>query len=443
MTTITIDGDMSDWSAVLADPLQTSDDGPAQGLPDRDAPVQSTGRDLSTFSWTYDANYFYMYIERVGSAKNRQRYWFYLDVNFDGLMQTGEPVFHVSWWGNKRDTESWLYLYSAVSPGGDSLGDAAGFADGWTMPGMIGSAVLLETAKGGSFSGLEMESRVSWAQLGVPSGTPFQFHVSSSNTDNLPGQIDDNMGGPGGKVGTTQLPGVLLEPDVATTAVPAGNAVMGHTVTNTGNAPDTFNLTWSAVGDFSPSSVVFYEDLDGDGRLDAGEPLLGDTDGDLERDTGVIVDGGSIDILAVAAVPAGVVDGEVSTVSLVAASSVAAAIADGATDTITVARPDITLVKSVDRANADPGDLLTYTVSYTSDGTADAHNAIIVDAIPVFTVYQTGSAVGAGSTIEFSHDGGGTFDGSDAAPVTHIRWTLGTPLAPGAVGSVRFQVAVQ
>ena len=37
VTTITIDGDMSDWTAVLADPYQRSDDGPAGGLADLDA----------------------------------------------------------------------------------------------------------------------------------------------------------------------------------------------------------------------------------------------------------------------------------------------------------------------------------------------------------------------------------------------------------------------
>ena len=30
-----------------------------------------------------------------------------------------------------------------------------------------------------------------------------------------------------------------------------------------------------------------------------------------------------------------------------------------------------------------------------------------------------------------SEDGGATFDGSEAAPVTHIRWTLLAPLSPG------------
>ena len=66
LTSISVDGNMSDWSAVLADPLQTTIDGPGGGLTDLDAPVQSTGRDLSAFAWTFDGSYFYMYVRRVG-----------------------------------------------------------------------------------------------------------------------------------------------------------------------------------------------------------------------------------------------------------------------------------------------------------------------------------------------------------------------------------------
>ena len=39
LTSITVDGNMSDWTAVKADPFQFAMDGPAGGLIDRDAPV--------------------------------------------------------------------------------------------------------------------------------------------------------------------------------------------------------------------------------------------------------------------------------------------------------------------------------------------------------------------------------------------------------------------
>jgi hypothetical protein len=267
LTTITVDGNMGDWGAVLADPLQVSLDGPAGGMADLDAPVQSTGRDLTTFAWTYDSTYFYLYTRRVGSARNRQLFWYYLDFNADGLMSTGEPVFHVSWWGKTRKTDTYLYQYNAASPGGDPLGNAAGQADGWTMAGSLTGGTLIDSASGGSNSGVEMEARISWSALGVTPGTPFLFHVASSNSSNLPGQIDDNMGGPGGQIGSTFLAGVTLQPDRSRMIVSSGTAVMAHTVTNTATGPDTFNLTWAGAGAFSPTSVAFFHDVDGDGLL--------------------------------------------------------------------------------------------------------------------------------------------------------------------------------
>ena len=51
-------------------------------------------------------------------------------------------------------------------------------------------------------------------------------------------------------------------------------------------------------------------------------------------------------------------------------------------------------------------------------------------------------AAGAGTTIEWSHDGGLTWNASEAPPVTHIRWTRAAALPPGGSGAVSFQVTV-
>jgi uncharacterized repeat protein (TIGR01451 family) len=442
LTTINVDGDTSDWSVVLADPFQTSYDGPAAGLPDADAPVQSTGRDLTTFAWTYDATYLYFYVARTGSAANQQLFWFYLDIDEDDRMETGEPVIGVTWKGSNRSTVIDHYHYVAASPGGDPLGDPAGQADGWDMPGTVVHQGTLESPKGGSSSGIEMESRVAWSVLGVPSGTPLRFHVASSNSPNLPSQLDDNMGGPGGVVGTTRLAGVLIRPDRTGTIVPNGTCGSPHTVTNTGASADTFDLTWTWSGDFAPSAVAFHHDANGNGLLDPSDPPLTDTDGSGQPDTGILAPAASLPILTVVSAPGGVVNGQVVTV-VTTATSVSAPLQDSANDVVTVAIPELTLVKAVDKATAVPGEVLTYSVNYTSSGAADAHNVVLVDAIPADTVYVLGSAAGAGTVIEFSHDGGATFDASETAPITHLRWTLAAPLAPGGSGVVTFQSTLQ
>ena len=443
LTSITIDGNMADWSAVLADSFQFAADGPAGGLVDRDAPVGQTGRDLTGFAWTWDATYLYFYVSRVASDANRQRFWYYLDTNEDNRMSTGEYVVGVSWFGSNRRTDVELYRYGAVAAGGDPLGDPSGFADGWDMPGSVTLVSALESVFGGSANGIQMESRVAWSALGYSSPTPVRFHVGSSNNTNLPSGILDNMAGPGGLIGWMRSVAVRLDPDRTSTSISPGLAVFAHTATNLGSAADTLNLSWTSSGAFAPSSVVFHRDANADGVLDAGDPLLTDTDGDGKVDTGPLATGASLAILAVATVPSGLADGAASTITLTVGSSKKPSETEAAADALSIATPSITLVKSRDKATAPPGGVITYTMTYTAGGTASAFGVTIVDQVPANTTYVTGSATGASTTIAYSHDGGATYDALETVPVTHIRWQRTSPMAPGGSGTTSFKAAVR
>jgi uncharacterized repeat protein (TIGR01451 family) len=111
--------------------------------------------------------------------------------------------------------------------------------------------------------------------------------------------------------------------------------------------------------------------------------------------------------------------------------------------TTTAQEPFLTLNKAVDKAQARPGEVLTYTLTYTNTGSGTAHNMQFLDIIPANTQYVAGSASGTGATIQFQHVNGGTFDSSDAAPVTAVKWTIPGPIAPGATGTLRFQVRIR
>ena len=107
-----------------------------------------------------------------------------------------------------------------------------------------------------------------------------------------------------------------------------------------------------------------------------------------------------------------------------------------------MATPQITLVKAVSDTDAPPGTVLIYSVDYLSNGSAGAYNVVIVDEVPAPVIYQTGSAVGPGALIEFSHDSGASFDSSEAPPVTHIRWSFPAAFAPGNGGQVSFEALI-
>ncbi len=82
------------------------------------------------------------------------------------------------------------------------------------------------------------------------------------------------------------------------------------------------------------------------------------------------------------------------------------------------------LTKSMDKTAPHPGEMVTYTISYSNTSQLTVTNAHIVDTVPTNTTYIANSA-----------SNGGTYDGAK------ITWSLGD-LAPGATGSVTFQVTV-
>jgi len=110
-----------------------------------------------------------------------------------------------------------------------------------------------------------------------------------------------------------------------------------------------------------------------------------------------------------------------------------------------VVPPELTIRKSSSPpsdASVSPGSTIAYTITYGNTGGSDATNVVIIDAIPTYTTYVTGSASGASTTITYSHDGGLSYDSSDSPPVTHIKWTRAV-LPAGTVGeTVSFKVIV-
>src|SRR5262245_22569581 len=142
--TITVDGDLADWTAppsILTNAAQSATD--AVGAGDLDAPVQSTGRDLAGFAYTWDDANLYLQVTRAGSVSNTTDWWFYIDKNADGRLQNSENVLRVSWQGSNRSTVRSLCSYVAVASGGDAIQSPGGTADGYDMPGTLGACAAL------------------------------------------------------------------------------------------------------------------------------------------------------------------------------------------------------------------------------------------------------------------------------------------------------------
>lgn len=117
---IDVNGILDDWTSptnILTNPGQFSEDAsgdtcdPNNLQPGDDldcATVQSTGRDLKLFAFTYDDDYLYMFVERYASASNITSWLFYLDLDNDQLMTATDKVLEVRWRGSNQQTNVFL-----------------------------------------------------------------------------------------------------------------------------------------------------------------------------------------------------------------------------------------------------------------------------------------------------------------------------------------------
>jgi uncharacterized repeat protein (TIGR01451 family) len=140
-------------------------------------------------------------------------------------------------------------------------------------------------------------------------------------------------------------------------------------------------------------------------------------------------------------VPPGAPDGSQDLVT-VTADFTAAGGAGGSfdvTDLTTVGLPSgLVLHKSVDKASAEPGEVLVYTIAYRNDGAAPITQLVIADSTPSYTTFVAGSA----SCGPLPPQLASCTPAPPPAPTGSVTWTFTGALDPGASGTVTFSVTV-
>ncbi|MCB1638816.1 MAG: hypothetical protein KDI15_08215, partial [Thiothrix sp.] len=110
--------------------------------------------------------------------------------------------------------------------------------------------------------------------------------------------------------------------DNTKTAAAGQTIYSAHTLTNTGNGEDTYTLTVADANTLEtqgidPDSIAIYRDLNGNGIVDAGEPLVGNgTTGTL-----TLTGGETAELVVAVAVPNTAVPGDQIGIELLATSS--------------------------------------------------------------------------------------------------------------------------
>lgn len=472
--TITIDGVFTDWDgtggsyspsgSILSNTNQNSTDCKSGDACERDGNLKSVGRDLKRFAFTWDNSNLYFYLERWDSSSNVTDWWFYMDTNGDLKMNTGEKVLRVNWSGTNQSTGVTVWTYSAAATGGDPLVGPSGFADGYTMPGVLGNETAVYAANGGGSNGLQMEAYMPWSVLGSSGPTNMGFHVSSSNGSNIPSSTIDNMDGPNGN---QLFPADLQVGKTASTTVVDANSSFTYTLTasNLGYQP----FTGVALSDVLPADTVFqsysatlgsFVDTNGNGipdRWNVGTLVA--------QQTAMLV-------ITVKAANVTAAETVVNTASLVAyAGQNFYTGNDAASVSVTInPSPLLSVTKVASAAAVNPGQTLRYTVYISNIGYAAATAVVAVDALSPFTAFRL-DTFGAGQNVQFtqgtpsstltlgtptySSNNGGTYtyipvSGGGGAPVgydanvTNVRIPMtGTMATSGANFMLKYDAMVR
>jgi uncharacterized repeat protein (TIGR01451 family) len=221
----------------------------------------------------------------------------------------------------------------------------------------------------------------------APGSNPVSFTATSTTVPTVTDTITTT-------VTVNTIAQVTLEPDRSGTVTSPGTIQYTHTLTNNSNTSATCTIS----GDGGSWGWTYQYSLDGSTWSASLSGVL------------VAANGGYRTIYVRVLVPAGEPIGRTDVNTVTANCTVGTFTAtDTATETTTVVGGELRLQKSVDKANAYPGDTLTYTIEAENIGTGNLTNVKISDPIPAYTTFVSVSATATGfptgSVILYSTNG--------------------------------------
>jgi uncharacterized repeat protein (TIGR01451 family) len=233
--------------------------------------------------------------------------------------------------------------------------------------------------------------------------------------------------------------GVAVTPDsTGVTRLPTNgtNYTTTFTVKNTGNGSDGFDLITATV----PGTAITVVSITGSGVTPGTTPGTAQRGGLAQGDSVVVTVTYSVGVAG---------DGTVDRLVFTGRSQGNPVVEDNGMLVVTVSSPRVAISRTVTPSGTSlPGTELTYSITATNTGTANAVGATVIDARAGQLQFKVGTVVntlppGVTTTLEYSSDGGSVwtyvpaslacgapagFDGC----VTHIRWVLQNPLGSTA-----------
>ncbi len=251
---------------------------------------------------------------------------------------------------------------------------------------------------------------------------------------------------------------ISFTPNNTNQTYPGGTVVYSHTLSNTGNVLEgngaLSTVTLAAANNKASWTSVLYYDLNGNGVLDAGDPVVPAAGLQaIPALAGGLAPGQSITIFDKVTAPSGAQVGDVNTSTITVTTAngtytTSAPAAAVATDGTTVIAGNLQLVKTQalyagctgptgglvftqGNVNALPGQCVLYQITVSNVGSANATSVVVSDATPSYTTLSTNATTTVGTVTDPGLGNAGT-----------ISATVGT-LAPGQSAVVAFGVKIQ
>ncbi|WP_256414117.1 NEW3 domain-containing protein [Acinetobacter sp. 5862] len=238
-----------------------------------------------------------------------------------------------------------------------------------------------------------------------------------------------------------QVASFTLIADQTKTANANGQVSLSHTLTNTGNGSDTFNVAVvnndtrdNTTDNYDFSGLNVYLDANKDGVPDSQTPVTSVT----------LAAGQSVNLIVQATTASNnVTAGDLGKLTVSAISGFDTSVTAKNVDTVKITNGAvISLLKSASVSNVDATSSspaareVEYTLAYQNTGNTTATNVTITDVLPAGLTYVTGSATVNGTAV------------SDAADADGYNFTSGTAtlvipaVAANSTGVLKFKVQV-
>jgi uncharacterized repeat protein (TIGR01451 family) len=233
------------------------------------------------------------------------------------------------------------------------------------------------------------------------------------------------------------VPPNSFAPDGQQSGLPGTFVVYPHTYTAGTAGSLTFTLSSLPNPTISGWSQVLYRDANCNAQLDAGDPAL---------NTPInVIAGENVCILVRDFIPVNAPFNAQNQITITAAftyanASPALATNLSRTDLTIVGNPTtagLTLVKTVDKATALPGETLMYTVTYSNTSSEPLNNIVIFDSTPTFTTFLSAPVPQLPPNLTGVNIAAPAVGASGS-----IRWTFTGTLGPSQSAAVTFTVTV-